>query len=115
MRAAIDRAGNHAGSTDFGQKAQGEFCEAHLTVENVGDEPQTLFGDNQYLYDAKKRKFSPDSGAAIYLEDSNSFLEEINPGNSIKGILLFDVPKGTKPVSMELHDSAFSGGVKVAL
>jgi hypothetical protein len=43
------------------------------------------------------------------------FLEDINPGNEVKGKLIFDVPKPTKLTAIELHDSMFSGGVKVAL
>jgi hypothetical protein len=103
------------GSSDFGKKAQGEFCEVSVTVANIGDEPQSMFGDNQYLFDSKDRKYSADTEAAIYLKDSNTLYEEINPGNSLKGTLLFDVPKGTKPAKLELHDSAFSGGVNVQL
>jgi hypothetical protein len=30
-------------------------------------------------------------------------------------VVAFDVPKGTVPVAVMLHDSMFSGGVKVAL
>lgn len=103
------------GSSDFGKKAQGQFCEVSVTVKNIGDEPQSMFGDNQYLFDSKNRKYSADTEAAIYLKDSNTLYEEINPGNSLKGTLLFDVPKGIKPAKLELHDSAFSGGVDVRL
>jgi hypothetical protein len=103
------------GSSTFGKKAQGEFCEVSVTVANIGDEPQSMFGDNQYLFDSKNRKYSADTEAAIYLKDSNTLYEEINPGNSLKGTLLFDVPTGTKPAKLELHDSAFSGGVDVRL
>ena len=49
------------------------------------------------------------------IEDNKTFLEDINPGNSVVGTVVFDVPKGTKVTELELHDSAFSGGVKVAL
>ena len=49
------------------------------------------------------------------LKDSNAFLNNINPGNLVKGILLFDVPKTFKLKAIELHDSVFSGGVTVAL
>ena len=103
------------GSSDFGKKAQGEFCEVSLTVKNIGDEPQSMFGENQYLFDSKDRKYSADTEAAIYLKDSNTLYEEINPGNSLKGTLLFDVAKGTKPAKLELHDSLLSGGVDVRL
>jgi hypothetical protein len=58
--------------------------------------------------------YEADTSAAIYLdEESNAFLEEINPGNSVNGVILFDIPKDAQIVKLELHDSAFSGGVTV--
>ncbi|RSM44161.1 hypothetical protein DMB66_52525 [Actinoplanes sp. ATCC 53533] len=39
----------------------------------------------------------------------------MNPGNTVKGKLVFDVPEGTKLTSLELHDSLFSDGVQVNL
>jgi hypothetical protein len=47
--------------------------------------------------------------------DSSTFLNEINPGNSAKGKLIFDVPKSAELTALELHDSPFSGGVEVGL
>ena len=40
---------------------------------------------------------------------------DINPGNSIQAKAALDVPPGTMPAHVELHDSAFSGGVSVAI
>lgn len=62
----------------------------------------------------KGREFSSDTTAAIYLDDK-VFLNEINPGSAVKGTLVFDMPKGTQPASIELHDSPFSDGVTVRL
>jgi hypothetical protein len=107
---------NRIGSAGFGTKAQGQFCLVSVKVENIGDEAQTMFGDNQHMYDAQGRKFSADTEAAIYLGDkAQTLFEEINPGNKINGVVVFDVPKNAKPASLELHDSAFSDGVKVNL
>ena len=97
------------------QKAQGQYCRVSLRVENIGDEAQTMFASNQYLFDTKGRKFSADAKANIYDGSAKLMFEEINPGNSIKGYVYFDVPKGTKVSKLELHDSAFSGGVEVRL
>jgi hypothetical protein len=97
------------------QKAQGEFCRAALTVENVGNEAQTMFASNQYLFDTKGRKFSADATANLYDESAKLMFEEINPGNSLKGFVYFDVPKGTAVSKLELHDSMFSGGIGVRL
>ena len=97
------------------EKAQGQFCAVALTVENIGDEPQSMFADNQYAFDGKNRKFSANSTASMADESSQVLWEEINPGNSVKGRVYFDIPKGAKLTSFELHDSMFSGGVKVHL
>lgn len=96
-------------------KAQGQYIVVHLTVTNIGDRAQTFHDGAQKLIDAKGREYSADTGAAIWLEGSNSFLKEINPGNSVTGFLLFDVPKNVDLRAVELHDSIFSGGVTVAL
>jgi hypothetical protein len=103
------------GDSAFGKKAQGQFVLVSVTVANIGDEPQTLVGDAQKLFDTQGREFSVDTEAAVYLSDSNSIFEEINPGNSVKGTLMFDIPDGVKPARLELHDSPFSGGVEVTL
>jgi hypothetical protein len=45
----------------------------------------------------------------------NSGTGDINPGNSIQVQAAFDVPPGTQPAELEVHDSMFSGGAKVGL
>ena len=100
----------------FSITAQGQFCMVSLTVENIGDEPQSLFGDNQYLLDTQGRQFSADSEAQLYLEEAQlTIYEEVNPGNTVEGIVVFDVPEDVELAGIELHDSAFGGGVTVDL
>ena len=111
VKCGISKVGNEYMST----KAQGQFCAVQLKIENIGDEPQSMFSDNQLAFDGKDRKFSADSEASIYDESSQVLWEEINPGNSVKGKVYFDIPKGAKLTQLELHDSAFSDGVKVVL
>ncbi|NMM32105.1 MAG: DUF4352 domain-containing protein [Cellulomonas sp.] len=101
------------GSDAFGQKAQGQFVLMHLTIKNIGDKAQYFDGSSQKAFDAQGREFSSDAGAAIYLEDSNSFLNEINPGNTVTGTVVFDMPRDAAIAKLELHDSPFSGGVRV--
>ncbi len=107
------------GSNPYAQAtAQGQFCDLSLTIKNTGTESQDLFDANQYLYSAAGNKYSADSSADIEAEPagtSNTWLNNINPGNSVTGDIYFDVPKGTTPATAELHDSALSGGVKVSL
>lgn len=103
------------GNQFLNKTAQGQYCLLSVNVKNIGSEAQTLFGDNQKLFDSQGREFSSDSEAAIYAEDSKSIFEEINPGNAVDGQIYFDIPKDAAPAKVELHDSAFSGGVTVNL
>ena len=111
MKCGISTVGNEYLNT----KAQGQFCRVDMTITNIGDEAQTMFAENQTAFDAKGRKFSADSKASFYDSKSEVLFEEINPGNTAKGRVYFDVPKAAKPVKLELHDSMFSDGVDVAL
>jgi Domain of unknown function (DUF4352) len=109
------RCGVHrVGSQYFNKTAQGQFCLVSVRVRNIGDEQRTFEQSSQYLYDAAGRRFET-SDAGLYLEDSKSFLEQINPGNGVNGTLVYDVPRTFKAAKIELHDAAFSGGVEVAL
>lgn len=105
---------SQVGDSNFGQKAQGQFCLVKLHVSNIGQDARMLDGSSQYAFDAQGRKFDSDLGAAIYLgQDAQTFLNNINPGNAVDGTVVFDVPKTVKVAQLELHDSAFSGGVQV--
>jgi len=105
-------------SLGIGTTAQGRFTELHLTITNIGNQSQTLDDSSQYVFDAAGRKFTANSEADIEANAGNgggAFLNDINPGNTVRALILFDLPKGDKAVKAELHDSAFSGGVTVRL
>jgi Domain of unknown function (DUF4352) len=95
--------------------AQGEFIVITMSVANIGDQPQNYFGQNQKVIDAKGREYGANSEADMYMNTSNSVMGDINPGNSIQVKAAFDVPPGTQPAALEVHDSMFSGGVSVKL
>lgn len=98
-------------------KAQGQFCVIKMQVTNTGTDAQTLFDTNQYVYDAAGRKYEADLSAGISANSSDSqvWIAPINPGNSVTGVMVYDMPKGDKPASIEVHDSAFSGGATIQL
>ncbi|MEV4274916.1 DUF4352 domain-containing protein [Actinoplanes xinjiangensis] len=107
---------SRVGTSLLGQAAQGQFCLISVQVKNIGKEAQTFLDSAQKAYDAKKVEYSVDSSAAIYANgDQQILFAEINPGNTVKGKLVFDVPDGTKLTSLDLHDSPFSGGIRVSL
>jgi hypothetical protein len=111
----VDCTKRTVGSNEFTRtEASGVFCIVTAKVENIGNQAQYFDSSSQYLFDQQDRRHSVDQDAWAAL-DTNAFLEEINPGNKVTGTLVFDVPKGTKPTRLELHDSPFSGGVEVQL
>ncbi|MEU8166956.1 DUF4352 domain-containing protein [Micromonospora sp. NPDC049004] len=104
------------GSDVLGAKAQGQFCLVTVNVKNIGKEAQMFDGSSQKAYAADGTEYSADTGAAIYAnKNAETFLNDINPGNQVTGVVAFDIPKNVKLTKLELHDSMFSGGVDVTL
>lgn len=98
------------------QKAQGQYCLMTVSVKNIGNEQQYFSVSDQKLLNSAGQQYTADSTATLYNGGNNqALLAQINPGNSVEGVLVFDIPKDQTPVSAELHDSAFSDGVKVNL
>lgn len=111
---AVDPPVQTVGDNPFLQTtAQGEYILVHVSVSNIGDRAQTYFGSNQKLFDDQGKQFENDIVAEINLHDHSA--TTINPGNTIDVVLAFDVPAGTVADTLQLHDSVFSGGAKVAL
>ncbi|MCU1614694.1 MAG: hypothetical protein JWO98_2234 [Frankiales bacterium] len=112
----VDCSKNTIGNDPVSTKANGVFCIASLTVKNIGDQAQTLDATSQVGYDAQKRKYSTDTKSEFYLPNQGGALfNQLNPGSSVTGQIVFDVPAGTKLTKLELHDSMLSGGVDVNL
>lgn len=93
--------------------AQGYYCILNASIKNTGKEAQTVFSSYMKLIDDKGREFKTDDMAQMNTGQTDLWPKEINPGNQIDGQLIFDVPTDAKIVTAEMHDSAFSGGVKI--
>ena len=96
---------------DLQKTAAGEYVFVKMKVTNVGTEPQTFFASFNTLSDGTT-DYQADDEAWIYLGNT---LADLNPGDSIDTAVVFDVPVGTDPQSVELHDGPFSEGVTVGL
>ncbi|AVP67732.1 DUF4352 domain-containing protein [Prescottella equi] len=97
------------------EKAQGQFVIVTMTVQNTADKPKGLSPSDQEMYDTQGRKFTADTMAGIALGSDVSVWDEINPGNKVTMKVVFDMPADAVPAEIELHDSMFSGGTRVAL
>lgn len=113
---AVDPPVKTLGDNQFMQKtAQGDYVVVHVDVTNTSNKPQSYFSQNQKLIDTQGREFTNDSMAGININDQTALMADINPGNKLSVAIAFDVPPGTQPSEIELHDSMFSGGVKASL
>lgn len=101
------------GDQYLNKTSQGQYCFVAMKITNIGDEPRTFSGANQYAFNASGNKYTNDTEAEIYNKSSNSFLENINPGNRVEGTIIFDIPKDQSITKLELHDSSLSGGIDV--
>ena len=104
------------GDSFLSDKAQGQFCLVTVKVTNIGKQAQTFDDSDQKAYGSNNAQFSTDSAAGLDVnENDETFLDDINPGNSVVGVLVFDIPKTAKLAKLELHDSPFSDGVLVTV
>ncbi len=103
------------GTSPLDSTAQGQFCLISVAVKNIGESAQALDASAQKAFNPSGQEYSADAKASMFLKDSNTFYNQINPGNTVKGTVVFDIPKDAKLASLELHDSVLSGGVKVKL
>lgn len=112
---SIDCNAKKVGSYILTTKPQGSFGVLDILVKNIGQEAQSVNSDNMYLYDQDGRKFSTANSAMQELPNSDLWYTDINPGNFVRGQLIFDMPFNITVTKAELHDSAFSGGVIISL
>jgi hypothetical protein len=97
----VAQVGTEVGGTLLGEKAQGQFVLVHVSVENVGAEAESFSDMNAKIYDAEGREFEANSAAGIYIEGNDSLFGEINPGNTLQGVLVYDLPVDATPERLE--------------
>jgi hypothetical protein len=95
-------------------KASGQFCIFNLKIKNIGDEGQTFADAFQRAHGPDDKTYKAHTGAGVVAnEGTDAAWSTINPGNSVTGKIVFDIPKKAKITSLELHDSLLSRGVTV--
>jgi hypothetical protein len=93
---------------------RGEWLMVSMYVKNIGNGPATYYAAFQRLVDQDGREFPPNTRAIHRYFDANHAFRTvmiINPGEESAVALLFDVPDGTQPMHMVLHELMSSPGV----
>ncbi|MEU4561931.1 DUF4352 domain-containing protein [Actinoplanes sp. NPDC023936] len=113
---AMTCGGERVGPAAYGAAAQGEFCLIDLTVTNIGTSPTAFLDMPQLARDAEDGVHHPDTIAGTWANQKHpDFTRSIGPGHTVKGRLVFDVPRGTRLTTLVLHEVMFSRGVRVPL
>ncbi|WP_349863745.1 DUF4352 domain-containing protein [Leifsonia sp. WHRI 6310E] len=108
--------GATAGTSPLTATAQGTFLQVDLKIANTGNSSATFIVNYVKLVDAAGKTYDADASATLYASpDQNAWVAGINPGNAIQGPILFDVPAGTAPASIQVSDNAFSKGQTITL
>ncbi|MGC4791742.1 DUF4352 domain-containing protein [Micromonospora sp. DT178] len=101
---------SQVGDSFLNRKAQGVFCRVNISVKNVTKSAHLFHADGTVTaQDAAGREYDADGTAGMYgNNDASGFLDEINPGNSVRANVFFDVPKGTKLKTITLDAGLFT-------
>jgi hypothetical protein len=98
------------------QRAEGHFCLLDVAVRNTGSEPELFDSGAQRVYDANGVAYAAAEQAAVFLNDRNpTLLNEIPAGDTVTGVLPFDVPTDVELVEVSVHGALSTPGVRITL
>ncbi len=96
--------------------ADGEFCLAELDVMNRGASAATLEIPCQFMFDGENRYEPHPEVMALDELAVAGFGQEIAPGELVQNsALYYDVPKGSHPDALELHETCEGDGLRLPL
>jgi hypothetical protein len=100
----------------FDRSAHGQYCLVQLTVKNIGQQGWAFTEQFQKAVDRNGRTYQPDITAGLIVNGNGAALfSTLQPGDTVNGTMVYDIPKNATVVKLVLHDSPISGGVTVPL
>lgn len=110
IRCGIEKLGDEYVS----QVAFGQFCLVEIAIRNIGDRPAIFSDELQRAYGPTGEEYATDSGAGILVNPSQQmFLNELDPGNEVVGVVVYDIPPETRITRLQLREQESSTGVAV--
>jgi hypothetical protein len=101
------------GEDPFSMTTENEFLIVNVSVMNNDSEGRVMDTSMFTLVDEGGRTYDASSEAFMYLESSQSFfLENVNPGLSRTGDIVFEVPEGLSGLSLEVDSGVLSAGLE---
>jgi len=97
-------------------RAQGQYCVVEMSVRNIGRAPRQFADGLQKAFGPGGEQYAADTGAGVVANgDGIAVWNVVNPGNSVAAKVVYDIPTTASLSTVELHDSALSGGVRVSV
>jgi hypothetical protein len=94
-------------TSDFMEPKQGNFVIVDFLFTNNGDEATTLDPISLSLLDGEGRTSDPDTDTFGYIPpDKDVFLNQVNPGVTDDGQVIFTVAPGAADFTLEVGDAA---------
>jgi hypothetical protein len=104
------------GTPDDYQTPTGQFCVVTLTIKNVGTDPAIFADAIQKAYGPGGVWFGSDSEAAFYANpDPNIFFNDINPGNKVQALVVYDIPTEDRILRLEVHENPTTRGAIIKI
>jgi MFS family permease len=104
------------GSPDEEQSPLGQFCVITLTIMNVGSAPALFAESIQEAFGAGDVRFSADATAALYANpDPTIFQNLINPGNTVRAVIVYDIPRSGRIMRLEVHENPSTRGAVIKI
>lgn len=90
----------------FGDTKQGNFIVVDVLFTNNGNEPSTLSPQSLNLLDSSDRESRPDTDSFDYIpNERNIFLEQVNPGVTREGTVIFTVAPDASSFRLRVGDA----------
>ncbi len=94
-------------TSEFMEPKQGNFVVVDFAFTNNGTEPVTLDGESLSLIDGEGRTFKTDTETFGYIDPAKDiFLDQVNPGVSQQGEVIFTVAPDASDFTLEAGDTA---------
>ncbi|WP_261566085.1 protein kinase domain-containing protein [Frankia gtarii] len=109
--AGVDCSKTQIGDGLLALRASGKFCQVQVTVRNTGDTAKALDNSSELLLDDDGDRHEANFLARFKLGEN--LWDSIDPGETKRGTLVFDLPRDAQPRELEVHESSQSTGARI--
>ena len=104
------------GTGIFTTRAGGQYCLVDISVRNTGSIPALFLDSAQWADSSDGTRHNSDTRAGIVANGGlQVWINLVQPGQTLTGTIVFDIPAEVDLASVELHDSPLSNGVTVTI